>query len=706
MVKLVVDGNEVEVCEGSTVLQACEAAGKEIPRFCYHERLSIAGNCRMCLVEMERSPKPIASCAMPAGEGMVIKTDSAMVRKAREGVMEFMLLNHPLDCPICDQGGECDLQDQAMGYGVADSRYRESKRAVENKSMGPLISAIMTRCIHCTRCVRFATEVAGVSDMGAIGRGESMEITTYLEKALGSELSGNVVDLCPVGALTSRSYGFTARPWELTRTESFDAMDAVGSAIRIDSRGNEVMRILPRVNDDVNEEWISDKTRYAYDGLKRQRIDRPYLRQKDGRLAECSWEEAFGAIAERVRKAKSTRRTKPCKIGAIIGDQCDAESMFALKSLMQKLDSGHIDCRQDGSVIGTTGRSGYIFNSGFGGIEDTDYVLLVGANPRHEAAVLNARLRRRWLHDGLEIERIGMPVDLTYPVKELGNDPSVIKTIEAGTSAVAKKLKKAKKPMIIIGQSALVRQDSKAILGALSRIAQKMGVVSKDWNGFNILHLAAARVGGLDLGIVPGRGGMGTKAMLEASKKGGMDVLYLLGADECDLSAISKKTFVIYQGSHGDAGAQIADVVLAGAAWCEKDAIFVNSEGRVQYANRATFPPGDAREDWKIIRALSAVLDATLDFSSHDELRQQMIADVPHFATPDLLVAAPFDEHGSNASINKKPFEMPVGQISMGAEASFYMTCPISRASTTMADCIKVFDKGIVDEPMAEKVAQ
>jgi len=683
MITLTVDGVEVEVEDGATVLQACEAAGKEVPRFCYHERLSIAGNCRMCLVEMERAPKPIASCAMPAGNGMVIKTDTPVVKKAREGVMEFMLINHPLDCPICDQGGECDLQDQAMGYGSAESRYLEPKRAVENKNMGPLISTIMTRCIHCTRCVRFSTEVAGVNDMGAIGRGESMEITTYLEKALASELSGNVVDLCPVGALTNRPYAFNARSWELSHTESFDAMDAVGSAIRIDTRGNEVMRVLPRVNDDVNEEWISDKTRHAIDGLKRQRIDRPYLRQRNGRLAEATWEEAFKAIQTKIKKAK------PDGIGAIMGDQCDAESMFALKSLMENLGSANIDCRQDGSVLGGQGRGGYIFNSGFNGLEETDYVLLVGSNPRHEAAVINARLRRRWLNDGLEVARIGAPVDLTYPVKELGEDPSILMAMDGGKSPVLTKLKKAKKPMIIIGQGALNRADSSAILGAVSRIAKDTGVVTASWNGFNILHTAAGRVAGLDMGAIPTKGGKDTKAMLKAAKSGELDVLYLLAADECDLSGISDKTFVIYQGSHGDAGARIADVVLPGAAWCEKDAIFVNSEGRVQYANRATFPPGDAREDWSIIRALSAVLDVTLGFDDHSQLRAALINAAPVFGLADDLTETPFKAVGGKGQIKSSPLQYAMGE---GTGISFYMTCPISRSSVTMADCIEAFE--------------
>ena len=681
MVKLTVDGVEVEVEDGSSVLQACEAAGKEVPRFCYHERLSVAGNCRMCLVEMERAPKPVASCAMPAGEGMVIKTDTPMVKKAREGVMEFMLINHPLDCPICDQGGECDLQDQAMGYGGDRSRYQETKRAVKNKHMGPLISTIMTRCIHCTRCVRFSTEVAGVNDMGAIGRGESMEITTYLEKALASELSGNVVDLCPVGALTNRPYAFNARPWELSHTETVDAMDAMGAAVRLDTRGNEVMRVLPRINDDINEEWISDKTRHAHDGLLRQRLDRPYLRKGDGRLHEATWEEAFAAIKSKTSKAK--------KIGAIAGDQCDAESMFALKSLMQALGSSNLDCRQDGSVLGGKGRGGYVFNSSFNGLEDTDFILLIGANPRHEAAVMNARIRRRWLDDGLEVARIGVPVDLTYPVTELGDDASVLTAIAAGDHPICRKLGRAKKPMLIIGAGACNREDSNAILNAASSIATEFGVVDGAWNGFNVLHTAAARVGGLDMGFIPGSKSMDTKAMLKAAKSGQLDTLYLLAADEMDLDGIDASCFVIYQGSHGDAGARIADVILPGAAWCEKDALFVNTEGRVQHAQRATFPPGDAREDWAIIRALSAVLGKTLGFDNHDELREALYTAVPGFADQGGVAVNAFKPQGRKGTITSTPLQHAIGP---GSDRSFYMTCPTSRHSTTMAACIEALE--------------
>jgi NADH-quinone oxidoreductase subunit G len=683
MITVTVDGVEVQVEDGSTVLQACEAAGKEVPRFCYHERLSIAGNCRMCLVEMERAPKPVASCAMPAGDGMVIKTDSEMVRKAREGVMEFMLINHPLDCPICDQGGECDLQDQAMGYGGDTSRYLEPKRAVENKHMGPLISTIMTRCIHCTRCVRFSTEVAGVNDLGAIGRGEGMEITTYLEKSLASELSGNVVDLCPVGALTNRPYAFNARPWELSHTETVDAMDAVGSSIRIDTRGNQVMRVLPRVNDDINEEWISDKTRHAHDGLLRQRLDRPFMRGANGRLAEASWQDVFAKIKARVKKAK------PGAIAALVGDQCDTESMYALKVLMQKLGSPNMDCRPAGSVLDASNRSSYIFNSGFNGLEETDFVLLVGTNPRHEAAVINARLRRRWLHDGLQVARLGAPVDLTYPVTELGDDARVLSDLAAGKGPVFNKMKKAGKPMIIIGQGALARADSKAVLGALTKLAKAVGVVDGGWNGFNILQTAAARAGALDIGFVSGKTGLDTKSILKAARSGDLDVLYLLGADEHDFAGISPDTFVIYQGSHGDAGARIADVVLPGAAWCEKDATFVNTEGRVQFAPRATFPPGDAREDWAIIRALSAALKKTLPFDTLESLRSEMVKSHPVLGERDVLTVSRFKGTASSARISGTPVSYVLGA---GTDTSFYMTCPISRNSVTMAACIDAFE--------------
>ena len=673
MPKLTVNDVEVEVEDGSTVLHACEAAGVEIPRFCYHDRLSIAGNCRMCLVDMERAPKPIASCAMPAGDGMVIRTDTDRVKKAREGVMEFLLINHPLDCPICDQGGECDLQDQAIGYGLDGSRFSENKRAVDNKHMGPLISTVMTRCIHCTRCVRFATEVAGVPELGAIGRGESMEITTYLEKTLASELSANVIDLCPVGALTSRPYAFAARPWELNKVETIGVMDALGSNIRVDARGAQVMRVLPRLNEDINEEWISDKTRYAIDGLRRQRLDKPYARGRDGRLHPVSWDEALKSLATALRKAK------PNAIGAIAGNQADAESLYALKSLMTRLGSPNLDCRQDGAKIGGN-RAGYLFNSTIAGIDDADALLIIGSNPRIEAAVLNARIRRNGLSSRMPVAVVGPKVDLTYDADFLGQDPAILDALADGSHKFAAKLKKAKRPMIIIGMGALARADGAAMLGKARQIAESYGVVTKQWNGFNVLHNAAARVGGLDLGFVPARGGMDIAAMGKAAKAGKLDLLWLLGADEIDFEPFAS-SFVVYQGHHGDAGAHHADLVLPGAAYTEKDGIYVNTEGRVQYATRAAFPPGDAREDWTIIRAVSGAVGKSIGFDTLAELREALCADHPHFADADEIAPAKWASFGGRAKLSAEP----VGQ----AFDNFYMTCAISRASETMAECVR-----------------
>jgi len=675
MPKLTIDGSEVEIEAGTSVLQACESIGIEIPRFCYHERLSVAGNCRMCLVEMERSPKPIASCAMPVADGMVIHTNTETVRRARQGVMEFLLINHPLDCPICDQGGECDLQDQAMAYGSDSSRYNENKRAVRDKYMGPLIKTIMTRCIHCTRCVRFATEVAGVQDLGLLGRGESAEISTYLEKTLASELSGNVIDLCPVGALTSKPYAFHARPWELVKTESIDVMDAVGSNIRVDARGNEVMRVLPRLNEDVNEEWISDKTRYACDGLRRQRLDRPYLRGADGKLAATGWDDAFAAIAGRLDGLEGSR------IAAIAGDQCDAESMFALKGLMDGLGSPNLDCRQDGAALDAGGaRCGWLFNSGFAGIEGADALLIVGANPRLEAAVVNARIRKRWLQGHFPVGLIGAQAELTYGYDYLGAGPQTLADIADGKHPFAKTLADAERPMLIIGMGALTRSDGAAVLAAARKIAEATGMVGDDWNGFNVLHTAAARVGGLDLGFVPGDGGRDVEAILDGAGKGEIEVVYLLAADEIDMSRLGS-AFVIYQGHHGDAGAHRADVILPGAAYTEKSGTWVNSEGRTQRGLRATFPPGDAKEDWAIVRALSAVLDKTLPFDSLSALRARMQEAHKTLAALDERAPEAWGAFGTaGATLGDGPFRPAVG--------NFYMTCPISRASATMAECV------------------
>ncbi len=696
MTKLIVDGKEIDVPADYTLLQACEAAGAEIPRFCYHERLSIAGNCRMCLVELKGSPKPVASCAWgvrdcrpgPNNEPPVVSTKSPMVKKAREGVMEFLLINHPLDCPICDQGGECDLQDQAIAYGHAKfNRFEENKRAVTDKNMGPLVNTIMTRCIHCTRCVRFAAEVAGVDDIGATGRGEDMEITTYLERAVSSELSGNVIDLCPVGALTSKPYRFNARSWELTKTESVDVMDAVGSAIRVDSRGREVMRFLPRVNEDVNEEWISDKTRFVWDGLRRQRLDTPYIR-KNGKLQPASWHDAFALIADRIRA------TKPERIAAIAGDLVGAEVVKALKDLMLSLGVANIDSRQDGAKLGHGPRHGYLFNTTIAGIESADALLLIGTNPRWEAPIINARIRKSWLRNDLKIMRIGPRFDLTYGVTDLDNNPADLLDIAAGKHGAFDTLKNAKHPMLIVGQGALARPDGAAILAAAAQIARNTGMIGPagegGWNGFNVLHTAAGRVGALDLGFLPQKGGRDTIAILEAATRGDLDVVYLLGADEIDTKKLGKG-FVIYQGSHGDAGAHCADVVLPGAAYTEQNATYVNTEGRVQFAARATFPPGDAREDWTIVRALSGVLAKPLPYDDMATLRKAMLVDAPHFAKPDRAPEhasadpAIWTNIGAAGTITKTPFQYPV--------ADFYLTNPIARASHVMAECSMLFVK-------------
>ncbi|MDH3581502.1 MAG: NADH-quinone oxidoreductase subunit NuoG, partial [Hyphomicrobiales bacterium] len=636
MPKLIIDGTEIEVDDGLALIQACEEAGVEIPRFCFHERLSVAGNCRMCLVEVVGMPKPVASCALgvndlrpsPDGKPPEILTTSETVKKAREGVMEFLLINHPLDCPICDQGGECDLQDQAMAYGVDASRYAENKRAVEDKYIGPLIKTMMTRCIHCTRCVRFMTEVAGVEELGATGRGEDMEITTYLEKGMTSELSGNVIDLCPVGALTSKPYAFAARPWELRKTESIDVMDALGSNIRVDARGREVMRVLPRNNDEINEEWISDKARFIWDGLRTQRLDRPYIR-RGRKLQPASWDEALGHIARNLKGLAGGR------VGAITGDQAAAEEIFALKDLMVRLGSPHIDCRQDGAALDPRhGRASYLFNSGITGIDDADAILLIGTNPRREAAVLNARIRERWRSDQgrLAIGLIGEKADLTYAYEYLGAGPDTLRQLANGKHAFNKVLKRAKRPMLILGQGALARSDGDAVATLAAKLAVASGMVTKGWNGFNILHSAAARVAGLDLGFVPAAGGLDTAGILRGAKSGKLDALFLLGADECAIPDRAK-AFVIYIGTHGDAGAHSADVILPGAAYTEKSGTYVNTEGRPQLSARAVSPPGDAREDWSILRALSGELGMTLPYDSLSELRSAMYADHPLLAT-------------------------------------------------------------------------
>ncbi len=680
MAKLKVDGVEIEVPDHFTLLQAAEAAGAEVPRFCFHERLSVAGNCRMCLIEVKGGPpKPAASCAMgvrdvrggPNGEPAEIFTNTPMVKKAREGVMEFLLINHPLDCPICDQGGECDLQDQAMAYGLSGTRYTENKRAVEDKYIGPLVKTVMNRCIHCTRCVRFTTEVAGISELGLIGRGEDAEITTYLEQAMTSELQGNVVDLCPVGALTSKPFAFTARPWELNKTESIDVMDAVGSAIRVDTRGREVMRIMPRVNEAINEEWISDKTRFIWDGLRTQRLDRPYVRT-NGRLQPASWADAFAAIRTALSGVDGS------KIGAIAGDLASVEEMFALKSLMASLGAANIDCRQDGAALDpSNGRASYLFNATIEGIEQADALLIVGSNPRFEAAVLNARIRKRYRRGGFPIGVIGQGGELRYEYEYLGAGTDTLTDLVNGNGAFLEKLKAAQKPMIIVGQGALARADGAAVLAAAAKLANDVGAVSAEWNGFSVLHTAASRVGGLDLGFVPADTSVNAAAILANS-----DVLFLLGADELDFSKKTAK-FTVYIGSHGDAGAHAADVILPGATYTEKSGIWVNTEGRVQQGNRAGFAPGDAREDWAILRALSDVLGHKLPFDSLGALRAKLFAAHPHFAALDEIAAGDAQDvvrlAGSAGSLDSSAFAPAI--------KDFYLTNPIARASAVMAEC-------------------
>jgi NADH-quinone oxidoreductase subunit G len=668
MPTLTIDGVEVTVDQGMTLMQACEQSGAEIPRFCYHDRLSIAGNCRMCLVEQEKAPKPVASCAMPAADGMVIHTNSPTVKKAREGVMEFLLINHPLDCPICDQGGECDLQDQSMAYGGNDSRYDEHKRSVTEKNMGPLVKTVMTRCIHCTRCVRFAQEVAGVEEIGALGRGEHMEISTYLEQSMTSELSGNVIDLCPVGALTSKPYAFTARSWELEKTESVDVHDAVGTNIRVDVRGKEVMRILPRLNEEVNQEWLADRSRFAYDGLKKRRLDTPYVR-KDGKLVATDWEEAFQAIASKVKNTDSG------KIAAIAGDLADVEAMAALKDLMGSIGSPHMDCRLDGALYDASNRGSYVFNSTINGIDDADACLIIGTNIREDAPIINARLRQRWLTGGMKVAVIGEALDLTYDYDYLGAGPQSLAELVAGNSAFCQVLTDASNPIIIVGQNVLSRADGQAIAAQAAGLADATGAT------YNVLHTAAGRVGGLDIGFVPQEGGRDVAGILDGAASGDIEVVYLLHADELDVAKL-QNSFVIYQGSHGDAGVQYADVILPGAAYTEKEATWVNTEGRVQRGHRAAFAPGEAREDWTILRALSPLVGEKLPYDTVEALRSRMVDAAPHLANIDDIVSAEWQGAGQSGDIADTAFA--------GNSTNHYKVNPICRASQTMDECAQI----------------
>ena len=669
MPKIIVNNKEVEFEEGMTVLQACELAGAEIPRFCYHERLSIAGNCRMCLVEKEKSPKPIASCAEPAVDGMNIKTNTSFVDKARKGVMEFLLANHPLDCPVCDQGGECDLQDQSMFYGFDYSRYSENKRQVKEKYMGPLIKTIMTRCIHCTRCIRFATEVAGIPELGAIGRGEDMEITTYLERAMESEMSANVIDLCPVGALTSKPYAFEARPWDLKKTETIDVMDAVGSNIRVDTYGWEVKRVLPRVNEDINEEWISDKTRYACDGLLKQRLDTPYIRE-NGRLQKSSWSQALKLL---ISKLKSF---DPNEVAGLVGDLADLEMIYSFKSFFEKcIGSTNLECRQDRIYINPQERMNYIFNSSINGIEDSDFILLVGTNPRLEATILNARIRKAYIKNKLKIYSIGDVGDLTYPYQVIGSSTSAIREIVSNAHEISGKIIKSKKPIIIIGETALHGETGRYVFETLKSFLSINNFIRKDWNALNVLTQQASRVGAIDLGFYS----ITEKENFSFFDKLDNDdfkFIYLLGSDNINFD--KKDKFVVYQGSHGDKGAEIADIILPGAAYTEKNGLFVNLEGKLQNAYKASYPPGDAREDWIIFKDLANIMKKPLGYNNINHLREFINKHIQLKIKDDLCKTNKIDFVEGNISV--KPID-------------YYYTNPIARSSKVMSECRQISKK-------------
>ena len=666
MPKIIINNKEIEFEEGMTVLQACEVAGVEIPRFCYHERLSIAGNCRMCLVQMEKSPKPIASCAMAASEGMKITTNNSFVDKARKGVMEFLLANHPLDCPVCDQGGECDLQDQSLFYGLDNSRYSETKRQVKEKYMGPLIKTQMTRCIHCTRCVRFASEVAGIPELGAIGRGEDMEITTYLERSMESELSANVIDLCPVGALTSKPYAFEARPWDLKKTETVDVMDAVGSNIRVDTYGWEVKRVLPIVNEDINEEWISDKTRYACDGLLKQRLDTPYIRL-NGKLKKTSWNEALKIL---INKIKSFH---PNEVAGLVGDLADLEMIYSFKSFFDKcIESPNLECRQDRIYINPQERINYIFNSSINGIEEADFIILVGTNPRLEATILNARIRKAYLKNNLKIYSIGDVGDLTYPYENIGSKTSVIREIVSGFHEVYNKIKKAKKPMVIIGESALYGKSGKYVFETIKSFLFENNFIKKDWNALNILTQQASRVGAIDLGVYS----LNEKDNFSFFNKLDNDefkFLYLLGADNINFE--KKNKFIVYQGSHGDRGAEIADIVLPGATYTEKNGLFVNLEGKLQNAYKASYPPGDAREDWVIFKDLAHIMKKPLGYNDIKSLRESINKRLQSKINNAIKKTIKVDFVDENILI--KPLD-------------YYYSNSIARSSKVMSECREI----------------
>jgi len=666
MLKLKVNEIDIEVEEGLTVLQACEKAGVEIPRFCYHEKLSIAGNCRMCLVELEKSPKPVASCAMPASEGMNIKTNTEFVEKARKGVMEFLLANHPLDCPVCDQGGECDLQDQSMFYGVDKSRYKENKRAVSEKNMGPLIKTQMTRCIHCTRCVRFATEVAGVTEIGAIGRGEDMEITTYLEQSMQSELSANVVDLCPVGALTSKPYVFEARPWELKKTESIDVMDAIGSNIRVDTYGWEVKRILPRINEDINEEWISDKTRYACDGLLNQRLDTPYIKY-NGKFEKASWNEVFNIIKSKFKNADKD------KICGMSGDLVNMETLYIFKEFFNKtLGSHNVESRSDHTYLNSKKRENYLFNSTINGIEEADFILLIGSNPRYEATILNARIRKAYLQNKTKIISLNDVGDLTYPYESLDGDIENIKKITEDNHEVSSLIKEAKKPLIIFGQSSLKTKSAKYIFESVKSFLKKNNKMSDEWNSLNTISENASTVGSFDLGLY--KTVDGSNEVLKDLENHMFEIVYLLGVD--NLKFEKKNEFVIYQGSHGDKGAEIADIILPGAAYTEQNGYFTNLEGKIQKAYKASFPPEEAKEDWLIINELAETMNHRKLFNDKDELDSSLLNQINLFIEKDKSI--------KSSTVENVEFKQEILKVE---NEDYYYSNAIARASKTMLEC-------------------
>lgn len=683
MPKLTINGVEVEVEPGTSILQAAEEIGVEIPRFCYHDRLSVPANCRMCLVDLQGAPKPVASCAMACGDNMVVLTDSPRAKKARQGVMEFLLINHPLDCPICDQGGECDLQDQAVAYGYDRSRYHETKRAVKDKELGPLVETVMTRCINCTRCVRFAEEIAGVDDIGQLHRGEDAEITTFIEKTINSELSGNLVDVCPVGALTNKPYAYKARPWELKKTQSIDVHDAVGSNIRIDARGREVMRVMPRLNEAVNEEWIGDKTRYAIDGLAVGRLDRPYIRNsRTKKLEEASWSEALALVAKKIKA------TSADKIAALVGDLADVEATAALKDLMAKLGVANMDCRVDGAMYPADNRGAYLFNTTIEGLEQADSILLVATNPRTEAAMINARIRKTWLAKRVKVAVVGASMDLNYPYTHLGDSADDL-------AAADKFLKGSKNPVIIVGNAVFKRSDANAVLGEIAKLCDKHKVVRKDWNGFNALHTAAGRVGALELGFVPQKGGLDVQKIVKASADDKLDVIYLMGVDQADvISNLGKKTFKIYQGHHGDLGASKADVILPAAAFTEKDASYMNTEGRLQRAHKAVSAPGEAKEDWAIIRALSDALEMALPYNDLYELRKSIREGYSQLPQIDEVTAAEWQGLPSSGKLTKAKITADV--------SNYYLTNVICHASQVMHSCSEAFVAGYKTDLAAE----